>query len=234
MPAALPPFAVSRRRFLASVAASAGVLVVRPTFAADADPHRVAFLSDTHIPETPDGANKEYVMADRLRQVVGEVAALDPKPACAVIDGDLAYKTGTAAEYALFGKLVEPIRAAGVPLHLGLGNHDHFGRFAEGLASLRPADKPVDGKQVLVVELPRANLVILDSYDPKNTVGGLLGGPQLRWLAAALDARKDKPAVVFVHHNLQFEPDKGGKYGGLADSVELWPVLRDRPQVKAY
>src|SRR5205814_2598957 len=75
---------------------------------------------------------------------------------------------------------------------------------------------------------------VLDSYDPKNMVGGLLGGPQLKWLAAALDARKDKPAVVFVHHNLQFEPDKSGKFGGLADSVELWPVLRDRPQVKAY
>jgi predicted phosphodiesterase len=234
MPAALPPLAVSRRRFLASVAASAGVLAVRPALAAAADPHRVALLADTHVPEKPEDRNQAFDMTDRLKVVAGELAKLDPKPACAVIDGDLAWKTGTAAEYAAFGKLVEPVREAGVPLHLGLGNHDHFGRFAEGLERLRPKDRPVDGKHVLVVELARANLFVLDSYDPKNAVGGLLGGSQIKWLAAALDARKDKPAVVFAHHNLQFEADKNGRYNGLADSTDLWPVLKDRPQVKAY
>jgi Icc protein len=234
MPVALPPLAVSRRRFLASLAASAGVLAVRPALAAGADPHRVALLADTHVPEKPEDVNNGCNMTDRLRQVAGELAKLDPKPACAVIDGDLAWKTGTAAEYALFGKLVEPVREAGIPLHLGLGNHDHFGRFAEELEKLRPKDRPVDGKQVLVLELARANLFVLDSFDPKNAVGGLLGGAQLKWLAAALDAHPNKPAVVFAHHNLQFEPGKGGTYNGLADSKDLWPVLKDRPQVKAY
>ena len=148
-------------------------------------------------------------MADRLKQVAAEVAKLDPKPACAVVDGDLAHKTGTAAEYELFAKLIEPVREAGIPLHLGLGNHDNFTRFAEGLARLRPKDKPVEGKQVVVVELDRVNLFVLDSYDPKNTVGGLLGEEQLKWLAKALDDRKTKPAVVCVHHPLQFEPRQG-------------------------
>src|SRR5690349_1411277 len=115
MPVTLP----SRRTFLA---ASAGVLVVRPARAADVDPHRVALLSDTHVGEMPEEIARECNMADRLKQVAAEVVKLDPKPACAVIDGDLAYKTGTAAEYALFAKLIEPVRAAGIPLHLGLGN----------------------------------------------------------------------------------------------------------------
>src|SRR5262245_19868803 len=232
MPATLLP--LTRRRFLGSLATAAGVLAVRPALAAGADPHRVAFVSDTHIPEKPEDVNSGCNMTDRLRQVAGELAKLDPKPVCAVIDGDLAWKTGTVTEYAAFGGLVEPIREAGIPLHLGLGNHDHFGRFAEGLERLRPKDRPVDGKQVLVVELERANLFVLDSYDPNNTVGGLLGAAQLKWLAAALDARKDRPAGVFAHHNLQFEPGKNGAYNGLADSVALWPVLKDRPQVKAY
>ena len=52
MPATLLP--LTRRGFLGSLAASAGVLVVRPAFAADADPHRVAFVSDTHVPEKPE------------------------------------------------------------------------------------------------------------------------------------------------------------------------------------
>ena len=89
-------------------------------------------------------------------------------------------------------------------------------------------------KQVLVVELDRVNLVVLDSFDPRNTVGGKLGESQLKWLAVALDARKDKPAVVCVHHPLQFEAGKGGAFNGVADSSAMWPILKDRPQVKAF
>jgi 3',5'-cyclic AMP phosphodiesterase CpdA len=234
MPVLLHP--PTRRRFLASVAASAGVLVVRPAAgrAADVDPHRVALLSDAHVPEKPETADRGFNMTDRLRQVVAEVAKLGPRPACAVFDGDLAHKAGTAGEYAAFGKLVEPVRAADVPLYLTLGNHDRFDRFAAALAAFRPKDRPVDGKQVLVIELERANLFVLDSFDPKNTVGGKLGADQLKWLASALDARTGKPAVVFAHHPLQFAADKAGKFTGLADAAELWPVLKERPQVKAY
>jgi Icc protein len=230
MPVTLAP--LTRRRFLAS----AGVLVVTPTLsrAADTDPHRVASLSDPHVGEKPENTDRDCNMADRLKQVAAEVAKLDPKPAAVVIDGDLAHKTGTAAEYELFAKLIEPVRAAGLPLHLGLGNHDNFARFAEGLAKLRPADKPVEGKQVVVVELERANLFVLDSFDPKNTVGGLLGEAQLKWLAKALDDRKAKPAVVCVHHPLQLDAPKGGRANGIADSTDFWPILKDRPHVKAF
>ena len=181
MPVTLPP--LTRRRFLVS----AGVLLVRPSFAlaADADPHRVAFLSDPHIGEKPENTDRDCNMHDRLKQVTEEVAKLDPKPVCALVNGDLAHKTGTAAEYEEFAKLVEPVREAGIPLHLGLGNHDNFTRFADGLAKLRPKDKPVGGKQVVVVELDRVSLFVLDSFDPKNTVGGMLGAEQLKWLAKA-------------------------------------------------
>lgn len=230
MPVTLPP--ITRRRFLAAF----GAIVVAPSLgrAAGVDPHRVAFLADSHIGEKPEDLARDCNMATRLRQVVAEVAKLEPRPACAVIDGDLAYRTGTAGEYRLFAELVEPVREAGIPLHLALGNHDHFTRFAEGLAQLRPKDRPVEGRQVVVVELERVNLVVLDSFDPKNAIGGILGKEQLKWLAMALDARKTKPAVVCVHHPLQFEPDKNKKFSGLADSVDLWPVLKVRPQVKAF
>jgi Icc protein len=232
VPITLPP--LSRRRFLAL--ASTGALIIRPTsaFAAGADPHRIAVLSDPHIPDKPTSTDRNCNMSDRLKQVAAEVAKLDPKPSCCVINGDLAHKTGAAAEYAAFAALAEPIRRDGIPLHLALGNHDNFERFAAALDKLRPEERPVDGKQVLVVELERANLFVLDSFDPKNAVGGKLGSNQLKWLAAALDARQGKPAIVFAHHPLQFEPDKGGKYNGLADAAELWPILKDHSQVKAF
>ena len=230
MPITLAP--LSRRRFLAL--ASAGVLTIRPAFAADADPHRIAFLSDPHIPEKAETKDRDCNMTDRMKLVAGEVAKLEPRPICAVIDGDLAHKNGSLVEYGAFGKLVDPIRTVGIPLHLTLGNHDHFDRFADAMDALRPKDRPVDGKQVLVVELERANLFILDSFDPKNAVGGILGANQLKWLASALDARKDKPAIVFAHHPLQFNADRSGKSSGLADADDLWPLLKDRSQVKAY
>jgi 3',5'-cyclic-AMP phosphodiesterase len=234
MPIALPP--LTRRRFLATCAASAGVLVVRSpvAHAADADPHRVALLSDSHIGEKPDSTDRDCNMHDRLKLVAAEVAKLAAKPVAVVVNGDLAHKTGTAAEYELFAKLIEPVREAGLPLHLALGNHDNFTRFADGLAKLRPNDKPVEGKQVIVVELERANLFVLDSFDPKNTVGGILGESQLKWLAKALDDRKTKPAVVCVHHPLQFDVPKSGRANGIADTAELWPVLKDRAHVKAF
>src|SRR5260370_1452762 len=143
-------------------------------------------------------------MHDRLKAVAAEVAKLAPRPICAVVNGDLAHKSGTATEYKQFASLIEPVREAGISLHLGLGNHDNFTRFAEGLDKLRPKDKPVEGKQVTVIELERANLFVLDSYDPMNAGGGMLGELQLKWLAKALDDRKTKPAIVFAHHPLQF------------------------------
>lgn len=231
MPLTLLP---TRRAFLAS--ASAGVLVFRPSFVlgAEADPHRVALLSDSHIGEKADATDRDCNMADRLKTVAMEVAKLTPKPTCAIVNGDLAHKTGTAIEYKQFASLIEPVREASIPLHLGLGNHDNFVRFAEGLEKLRPKEKPVEGKQVTVVELERVNLFVLDSYDPKNTVGGILGESQIKWLAKALDDRKTKPAVVFAHHPLQFDAPKSNKANGIGDTTDFWPVLKDRPQVKAF
>ena len=91
----------------------------------------------------------------------------------------------------------------------------------------------MDGKQVTVVELERANLFVLDSYDPKNSVGGIFGESQLKWLAKALDDRKTKPAVVIAHHPLQFDAFKG-KSSGVADTAEFWPLVKERAQVKAF
>src|SRR5437588_10606218 len=102
MPVSLPP--LTRRRFLVS----AGALAVAPAFAraaaAEADPHRVALLSDPHVGEKPEAMDRDCNMHDRLRQVAAEVAKLDPRPACGVVNGDLAHKPGTAAEDELFAK----------------------------------------------------------------------------------------------------------------------------------
>ena len=40
--------------------------------------------------------------------------------------------------------------------------------------------------------------------------------------------------MVFAHHPLQFDAPKSGKASGIADTTDFWPLVKDRPQVKAF
>ena len=82
-----------------------------------------------------------------------------------------------------------------------------------------------------VVEAPLANWFLLDSLDVTKQTPGKLGDEQRAWLAKALDARPDKPAMVMVHHN-PILPD-AVKKTGLLDTAELLEILGPRRQVKA-
>ena len=151
--------------------------------------------------------------------------------------GDTAFLQGHAADYAVLMDLVKPIRTAGLPVHLALGNHDDRDNFHKAIALAEPKEKtkeeakeeksPVADKVVSVLETPLVNWFLLDSLKKTMVTSGLLGKAQLDWLAKALDARPKKPAIVLGHHYL-FLP------GGLDDSDALMEVLVPRRQVKAY
>ena len=232
MPVHLP--ALSRRAFLAGSVASATGLLFGNASGADAipaaDPHRFALLSDVHVAANRAAVQRGVVMAEHLAKVVAEVAALSPRPAAAAVDGDLALGTGEAGDYAVLLDLLKPLRAVGVPVHLALGNHDHRDRFRAALPEAERRATPIRDKHAYVVEAPRANWFILDSLDQTNAVPGTLGETQLRWLAEGLDTRKDKPALLVVHHN----PDpEDPTRGGLTDTLPLLELIKSRPQAKA-
>src|SRR5205814_1766480 len=64
---------------------------------------------------------------------------------------------------------------------------------------------------------------------------GKAGEAQLAWLAKALDARPDKPAVVCGHHDPRLqEPPPGKQSWSLLDWPDLLKVLEPRRQVKMY
>src|SRR5712671_5228229 len=112
MPIHLPP--IDRRQFLLrSVLAGAGLAASRKIFAAERlkpiDPHSFALLSDTHIDANLKGALRGVVNAD-----------------CALLRGE-------NGDYATFVELVKPLREAGMPLHLTLGNHDDREHFWAGI-----------------------------------------------------------------------------------------------------
>jgi Icc-related predicted phosphoesterase len=164
-------------------------------------------------------------MADCLAEAAKSVIALKPRPAHLVVNGDCALSRGTEAEYKEFLRLVEPIRAAGITVHVTIGNHDNRTHLWKLLPFLK---KELMGIQAGVIELPHANLMLLDSGRK-----GILGDEQLEWLAKQLDERTDKPALIFGHFNPY--PNRGLRpIRGMHDGPSLLKLLAERKQARAY
>ena len=231
MPLHLPP--LTRRAFLhRTLAAGAGLLTFPSLRAAesDADPDRWALLSDTHIAADRTAVLRDVNMTDHLEAAVRGVRALASRPSGVFVNGDCAVLKGLAEDYATFSALITPLREAGLPLHLTLGNHDDRAIFWTSLKNARPAAPPLASKHVSIVEGARANWFLLDSLNEVNKTPGTLGEDQRAWLAKALDAHTAKPALVMVHHNPVTSAP--GKVPGLTDTEELLAILLPRRNVK--
>ncbi len=245
MPIILPP--ITRRQFVKRSLAIGGSAIIpfRSLSAtngerAELDQNRVALLADTHISADPDqvypgtkwpgspveeSEHEGVNMADCLAQTAKSVIALNPRPAHLIVNGDCALSRGTEDEYKQFLRLVEPIRAAGITVHVTIGNHDN----RENLWKLLPfLKKERMGVQAGLIELPYANLILLDSGRK-----GVLGDEQLNWLAKQLDKRADKPALVFGHFNPY--PNRGVRpIEGMSDGSSLLKLLAERKHARAY
>jgi 3',5'-cyclic AMP phosphodiesterase CpdA len=158
------------------------------------------------------------------------LGALQAPPAGVFVNGDCAYLKGERADYAALVGLLSPVRAGGMPIHLLLGNHDDRDHFRKSVRQVASVDTAVRDRHVALVRSPRANWYLLDSLDQVNVTPGLLGEAQLAWLAKALDANRDRPAIVVGHHNLE----QGEVKTGLKDGRKLLEVMEPRRHVKAY
>jgi 3',5'-cyclic-AMP phosphodiesterase len=243
MPITLPP--INRREFIKGSLVLGGSVIstsltVEGRESVGLDPNRVALLADTHIssdpnrvyPGTkwpgspvPESEHESVNMAQCLADVAKNVTALNPRPAHLIINGDCAMSRGTEAEYKVLLRLVQPIRAAGITVHVTIGNHDNREKLWKLLPFLK---KEQIGVQAGVIELPHANLVLLDSGRK-----GILGDKQLNWLAKQLDARPAKPSLVFGHYNPY--PNRGVRpIKGMHDGASLLKLLAKRKHARAY
>jgi len=233
MPVYLPP--INRRKFIKSTSiATAGVLL---GFKGDlfgnvsnVDPDYFVLVADTHIDEdrsTEVGAG----LAERFEIVVNRV--LDntaSRPAGVIVNGDVARTRGLPGDYLEFFNIVKPLREAGIPIYVTMGNHDDRDSLWETLPDEKPDEDYVSDKHVLIVESPNAYHFLLDTLYIVNGRPGLLEEEQLDWLARTLPDYDDKPVILYGHHH----PVSRGTLSTLEDYDKLWEIIRPMRHVKAY
>jgi len=246
MPIHFPP--ITRRRFLqtaavgvgsavglgcsdsASSAPAAGAPVTALPPAAPVS-HRMVLLSDTHINADPAKlAGRHSVnLTDNLKQVLDEVAKLDGPPGHLLINGDCAHIDGQAGDYEQLVKLIQPSREAGYDVHALLGNHDDREKFFAIGVQTQPEAPAVAGRHVELIQMQRANWLLLDSLWQVNITPGELGEEQLAWVEKLLDQHSDKPMHIVLHHSFDFKDEPNF---GLRDTAALLDLLSPRKHVK--
>jgi 3',5'-cyclic-AMP phosphodiesterase len=229
MPLTLKP--INRRRFLTSaILGGTGLFLSRSLFSAEAktDANHFVLFSDIHL-----HANKSFIhdqgngatnMWANFKQACEEALALPTRPACVLINGDIAFHKGLVEDYATAIEAMKPLREAGLTVHWALGNHDDRNNVSATMPD-ENAIKELSGRRVMMISSPRANIFILDSLRITDNTPGLLGDEQLTWLAGALDRHADTPAIVFVHHQPYLGTPEMGDGTDLQDYVHSQKFL---------
>jgi len=166
-------------------------------------------LTDTHIMaggkwQIPSGT-WAYDTTASLQQVIDSVNTLEPRPACAVLGGDLVspalldrHRVWTPDEYEPSYRMLQAlVRALPCPTYLLMGNHDNrvvFRRIC-GNAGTAP-----DAPHYYSFDSQEYHCAALNSRQP-GARGDYLAPAQLTWLRQDLDASRGQPTLVFMHHH---------------------------------
>lgn len=171
------------------------------------DENLSVLISDIHVQTNPD---KAYSFTAReLPKRVKEILAMRPLPRRVICFGDMTFNAGEPEAYAFLREQLKPLKAAGIDVILGMGNHDRRVNFLEVFPEAGK-DQPVEGRLVYKTSLGHCDLILLDSLNgEEKAVGGELGAEQEAWLAREVAAAK-RPVILGAHHP-QSELFVGGK-----------------------
>ena len=106
----------------------------------------MALLSDIHIAANPKQIERTVNMTHNLKAVTEEVMAWPQRPGMVFINGDVAFKSGTTHDYAAVLGLLRPLREEGLPIHLGMGNHDDRENFWKVLRASKTVQPRLPGR----------------------------------------------------------------------------------------
>lgn len=211
---------VSRRGFLwlggAAGASFAGGCASGRLFtggAAEHDPDLTVFLSDIHVNGQKEGPTYQR---DKIARAVAEILKMDPLPARAVVFGDLAWLWGNKMDYERSAPYLKLLEDAGIPVTIGMGNHDRRSAFLEVHPKYAQTTK-VPGRIVSVVDAGAVDFLMLDGLQGTDTRGpkdsgpvpGALSKDQQDWVLDVLPKWK-KPVFVCSHFPVQ-DLKAGGK-----------------------
>lgn len=151
-------------------------------------------LSDVHI-LAGSGELLGAQPDENLRKVLARIEALPTVPDFCLISGDLAQESGVVGYQYLRG-LLEPLAARGIPLLVGMGNHDDRAAFREGfLGEVAGNAQPY----YYAATHAGVRVLMLDTLIP-GAVDGMVGAEQLAWLDAQLALPGEAETVVVMHH----------------------------------
>ena len=153
-------------------------------------------LTDLHILGSDEERLYGKSTTDKVRGVIEQVRNMDVSPDFIVLSGDLV-NDGREAEYKRLNSVLDELRGFGVPLIIGLGNHDgrvNFRRIVLGEESGEESQRYYHSTM-----FGGLRVIMLDSKLP-DAVYGDLDEPQLAWLADEL--RKPAPSgnLIAIHH----------------------------------
>ena len=209
-----------------SLAAGAGVLLGRDALAAErkTDPHRWVLISDTHIGTQRDDSRHGTKPAETFVKTVEQVLDLDPRPAGIIISGDMAFLKGQPGNYKLIQELYRPIREAGIPLHLALGNHDHRENFWAAFPEAKPAVTAVDRQERLWKRRWQTGSSWIPSIRPTSHRDCSARTSCNGWPRPSTPITTSR--LLVAHHNPE-------GLTGLQDAAALLQAATDRKQAKA-
>ncbi|RYF21157.1 MAG: phosphodiesterase [Comamonadaceae bacterium] len=158
-------------------------------------PHTVLLqLTDPHIREPGRLAYGRIDTAPYLEQAVASIGRLPQPPHAIVITGDLT-DFGRAAEYDHLRALLAPLSPT--PIYLLPGNHDERQQLRASFPE--HAYLGTEGFVQYSVPVGPVQLIALDTVVPGASEGSLCR-ERLAWLEDALDAQRDRPVVIAMHH----------------------------------
>ncbi|AOK22944.1 phosphodiesterase [Burkholderia ubonensis] len=153
----------------------------------------LAQISDLHIKRPGQLAYQRVDTAAALARCIARLNALEPRPDAVLVTGDLV-DFGRDDEYAQLRDLLAPLE---IPYYLMVGNHDDRAALRRAFAD-RPEWQDSEFVQY-AFDVGAVRVLALDSQVPGTSAGDLCDA-RLAWLAAQLDAARDRPVIVALHH----------------------------------
>ncbi|VWL97871.1 phosphodiesterase [Burkholderia lata] len=187
----------------------------------------LAQISDLHIKRPGQLAYRRVDTAAALTRCIEKLNALVPRPDAVLVTGDLT-DFGHDEEY---GNLRGLLAALEIPYYLMIGNHDDRAGLRRAFADR--AELQAGEFVQYALDVGAVRVLALDSQVPGASYGDLCDA-RLAWLAAQLDAARDRPVIVALHH-----PPFASGIGHMdklrltpAASAKLDALLRGYPNVE--